>query len=193
MTRTRRCGPLLIGQGRSRTCDFQREPQARRRADASPAAASGAGHGLRDLLPVRSMTRTRRCGPLLKKGQGRSGTCDFQREPQARRRADASPAAASGAGHGLLDLLPVRSMIRARRCGPLLKRAGKGAAAFAISRETRKHGGLMQVFIRRPRPARFIAGAIDDTHTALRPVAQERARAQRHLRFPERAASTAAG
>ena len=90
------------------------------------------------------MTRTRRCGPLLKKGQGRSGTCDFQREPQARRRADASPAAASGAGHGLRDLLPVRSMIRARRCGPLLKRAGKGAAAFAISKENRKQGGLVQ-------------------------------------------------
>ena len=144
MTRTRRCGPLLKGQGHSRTCDFHREPRARRRADASPAAASGAGRGRRDLLPVRSMACTRHCGPLLKKRQGRSGTCDFQREPQARRRADAIPAAASGAGHGLRDLLPVRSMIRARRCGPLLKRAGKGAAAFAISKENRKQGGLVQ-------------------------------------------------
>ena len=30
------------------------------------ATQQDAGHGLRDLLPVRAMTRTRRCGPLLK-------------------------------------------------------------------------------------------------------------------------------
>ena len=35
-------------------------------------------------------------------------------------------------GHGLRDLLPVRTMTRTRRCGPLLKREHKGAAAFAI-------------------------------------------------------------
>ena len=145
MTRTRRCGPLLKGQGHSRTCDFHREPRARRRADASPAAASGAGHGRRDILPVRSMACTRHCGPLLKKRQGRSGTCDFQREPQARRRADAIPAAASGAGHGLRDLLPMRSITRTRRCVPLLNE-GQGRSRTCDFQRNRKHGGgLMQV------------------------------------------------
>ena len=43
------------------------------------------------------------------------------------------------------DLLPVRSMTRTRRCGPLLKREHKNAATLAISTENRKQGGLVQV------------------------------------------------
>ena len=59
------------------------------------------------------------------------------------------------AGHGLRDLLPVRTMTRTRRCGPLLKIERKNAATIEISTENRKqvqdelaltvHGGLMQV------------------------------------------------
>ena len=59
------------------------------------------------------------------------------------------------AGHGLRDLLPVRTMTRTRRDGPLLKIERKNAATLAISTENRKqvqdelaltvHGGLMQV------------------------------------------------
>jgi hypothetical protein len=42
------------------------------------------------------------------------------------------------AGHGLRDLLPVRTMTRTRRCGPWLKIEHKGAAAFAIPEGSRK-------------------------------------------------------
>ena len=136
MTRTRRCGPCSRGaQERSRTCDFHGEPQARR-AGASPAAASDAGRSARFIAGAIDDTHTALL-PVAQELEWAQLHLRFPGEPQARR-ADASPAAASDAGHDLLELLPVRTMTRTRRCGPLLKIEHKGAAAFAIPEGSRE-------------------------------------------------------
>ena len=92
-----------------------------------------------DLLPVRSMTRTRRCGPLLKRAQERSSTENrkqgglVQVQPPIQTQATACSiyCRCDRRAHGV-----------AARCS----RKGKGAVALAISRENRKYGGgLMQV------------------------------------------------
>jgi hypothetical protein len=65
----------------------------------------------------------------------------------------------------------------------VLKRSTRTQPHLRFPRRTASKAGWCKSssrFRRRPRPARFIAGAIDDTHTALRPVAQDRAHERSH-------------